>query len=84
MKWTVIYRPSAIADLAELWEGALERSRVTSAADEIDRVLSLSPLTAGESREEATRLLIVPPLAVVFDVAPDDMQVIVWRILARA
>jgi plasmid stabilization system protein ParE len=83
MKWTVIYRPSAIKDLAEIWEATPERQAVTAAADEIDRLLSNSPTMAGESREGSTRLLIVPPLSAVFDVAPDDMQVFVWRISAR-
>ena len=75
MKWTVIYRPAAKRRLATLWLDAVNKQEVTDAADLIDQVLLTSPLTAGESREGNTRLLIVPPLAVLFDVYPDDRLV---------
>jgi hypothetical protein len=84
MKWTVSYRPTAKDRLATLWLDAANKREITSAADLIDRILLRSPLTAGESREGNSRLLIVPPLSVVFDVYPDDRLVDVlyiqeWR-----
>jgi hypothetical protein len=77
MTWTVAYRPSARDELAELWINAPDRQAVTSAADEIDLLLGSDPLNSGESRDDPMRILIEPPLAVFFDVNPDDRMVVV-------
>jgi hypothetical protein len=84
MKWTVVYRPSAQDDLASLWLDASDRTAVAAAADEIDRQLARDPLTAGESRDGWTRILCELPLAVLFEVLPDDhiatvLAVFRWR-----
>ena len=80
MKWTVIYRPSAKSELAELWLNAGDKQTVTNAADAIDQILARDPSTAGESREEGMRILIEAPLAVVFDVRQDDRIAEVWHV----
>jgi hypothetical protein len=64
MKYTVIWRPLAEGKLAELWSAASDREAVGAAADEIDVRLGQAPQTEGESRWGATRILLVPPLAV--------------------
>jgi hypothetical protein len=83
MIWTGTYKPSAEQELARLWNGAPDRGAVTAAANQIDALLKTDPLTCGESRSEATRILLVPPLAVLFETSEDDciVEVLqVWRI----
>ncbi len=80
MKWMVIYRPSAKRELAEIWLNAGDKQFVTDEADSVDQILGRDPSTAGESREGVMRLLIEPPLAVVFDVRHDDRIVEVWHV----
>jgi plasmid stabilization system protein ParE len=80
MKFTVVWQPSAQDELADLWYSAADRAAVTRAADEIDRVLAISPSETGESRGEDLRIVIVPPLAANFRVYESDRQVRVGRV----
>ncbi len=80
MKWTVVYQPSARNELAELWLNCDSKQALADAADKIDRALSSNPFSAGESRSGDFRILIESPLAVVFDVNPQDMLVTVWHV----
>ena len=80
MKYTVIWRPSAEAQLAELWTSAADREAVSAAADEIDAKLRADAVHQGESRWDATRILITPPLAIYFDVSEQDRLVAVWAV----
>ena len=80
MKWTVIFQPSAKDELASLWLNSTDRKAVADAADAIDQILRTNPLAAGESRDGDMRLLIEPPLAVLFDVEADDRKVTVWLV----
>lgn len=76
MKYTVHWKPSLKQRLAEIWLNAPNRRAVAEAANHIDRVLRLDPLRQGESRQgERTRLWVIPPLAVVFEVHPSDLTV---------
>ena len=77
MRYTVIWRPSAEADLAAIWTEARDRQTVSRAANQIDTLLRSAPTTSGESRSGDTRILVVPPLAVHFDVVADDRKVYV-------
>lgn len=81
MKWTVTYQPSAQNDLTNLWLNAADPKAVANAADEIDRILASNPLNAGESRSGSTRIVIEWPLAVHFDVYPDDALVRVFAVV---
>ena len=79
MKYTVVWKTSAQEKLASLWIEAEERSAISAAANTIDRALRFDPNTVGESRGDFTRVLIVPPLVVTFDVLSDDRIVkILW------
>jgi hypothetical protein len=83
MKYTVVWKPSAEAMLAHLWNTATDRHAVTRAANQIDLWLQRDPLSQGESRSGSVRVLVVPPLAVHFQVLELDrlVQVLkVWRI----
>jgi hypothetical protein len=57
---------------------ASERQSIADAADEIDRILASNPLDAGESREGNSRIMVLQPLTVLFDVDPDDRTVEVF------
>ena len=80
MNWTVIWRPSAEQQLAQLWVSAADRNAVTAAANQIDAELQHDPLSAGEARAGPTRILIVHPLAVYFDVDVAQHEVAVWAV----
>jgi hypothetical protein len=67
-------------DLATLWMDAPDRADVTDAANVIDRLLESNPLTVGESRQGMTRILVVQPVAVYYDVILDDCRVLIWQI----
>ena len=80
MSYTVVWRASAEAKLAELWLASPARDEIAAAADEIDERLRQSANEQGESRWGTTRILIKSPLAVYFDVSEEDRQSSVWAV----
>jgi hypothetical protein len=84
MKWTVIYRPDAADDLATIWLDAQDRQATADAANSIDKQLGAAPLTVGESRQNNNRILCEGPLAVFFDVEPQDRTVTLWAVVHLA
>jgi hypothetical protein len=80
MKWTVVWRPPTEDNLADLWVDASDRNAISQAADTIDQILRSDPYAFGESRSGNTRILIIEPLAVVYDVLPDDCLVMVTSV----
>jgi plasmid stabilization system protein ParE len=80
MNYTVVWTPTAEADLTTLWINALDRAAVAAAADEMDHRLAHDPLTEGESRSGITRILFVPPLVILYDVLEEDRLVSVWAV----
>ena len=86
MKYTVLWKSAAEQELASIWMHASDRDRVTAAAQRIDDLLQSDAEERGESRTTGVRILIVPPLAVLFTVRPEDRIVSVgtaWRFAAR-
>jgi len=82
MKYTVVWLPSALDRLAELWNEGPNRGDLSRAANEIDTILAHDPVNSGESREGGDRILICHPLAVYLTVSDDDRLVevfAVWR-----
>lgn len=67
-------------DLAAIWVNAADRQDVTDAANLIERLLNNDPLKVGEAREGNSRILIVQPLAVYYDVIVDDCRVVLWQV----
>lgn len=83
MIYTVVWKPAVENDLANEWMTATDQSAVTDAANRIDAILRKDPYTYSESREGATRVMFVSPLAVAFEVSKPDCLVTVkavWRI----
>jgi plasmid stabilization system protein ParE len=80
MSYTVEWEPSAEADLAQIWNNVADRNAVTSSANAIDRLLQRDPYTLSQSRSPTTRILIMPPLAVFFEVDEPDQRVRVWAV----
>ncbi len=81
MRYTVVWDPRARQELARIWARAPDQQAVADAANAIDKRLRYSPETAGDDIN-GYRRLIVPPLAVLFVIRPDDCQVEVlqvWR-----
>jgi len=78
MSYDVSWLTSAEQELARLWISASDRAGLNSAAAEIDSSLARDPLSFGESRGGMTRIAIVRPLAVLFDVDAVNRAVMVW------
>jgi hypothetical protein len=78
MKFTVVWLAGAEQELANLWNNAADRSQITAAADKIDAALARDPASFGESRGGNTRIALVAPLAVLFDVDELNRRVVVW------
>jgi plasmid stabilization system protein ParE len=75
MNYTVIWTPAAEQHLAAVWLAATDRKAVNSAATEIDRLLANEPGTCGYPRPDGLRTLAAPPLAVHFEVFPQQRTV---------
>ena len=80
MKYTVIWKPSARRELAEIWNDASDRQAVADAANEIDRRLAVDPEHEGESRESGFRVIFITRLAASYHVSLSDRLVSVLRI----
>lgn len=78
MKFTVVWLSSAEQELARLWLGAVDRHNVAAAADQIDATLAYEPRSFGESRGGSTRIAIIAPLAVFYDVDESNRLVTIW------
>jgi hypothetical protein len=75
MKYTVVWKPDAEAELVWMWTHANDRNAVTAAANRIDQLLGSNPDQQGESRTEATRVFFVDPLGVFYHVDTQDLLV---------
>jgi lipoyl synthase len=83
VKFTVVWSHSALKELGDIWLASSDRASVTKASAKIDRQLKADPLSAGESRGGRLRILIAPPLSVLFKVSLDDRMVTVLHVRAR-
>ena len=80
MTYSVVWQPEVEEELARLWLDVTTRKMVTLAADRIDGLLRNQPDEVGESRANGRRILLVPPLATIYRVLEDDLQVRVLRV----
>jgi hypothetical protein len=75
--YRVIWRRRLIErDLANFVVSAIQgggtSAPITAAMNEIDRLLTANPQGRGESRDPFERVLIVPPLAVYYEIHEDE------------
>jgi plasmid stabilization system protein ParE len=77
--YTVVWTPDAQDQLAALWLQAVDRNAITRAAHRIDQLLRHDPETRGVEFY-GERLLVEPPLQVVFSVHADDRLVKVEQV----
>ena len=70
MNFTVLWRPSALGTLAEIWTASANKTAITSASHRLDQRLAVNPLDEGESRNEDERITFEPPLQLLFRVDP--------------
>ncbi len=79
--FTVVWQPSAIQELARIWNTAMDRNAVAQAADAIDAKLKRDPFSAGESRAfPELRYLVIRPLVVAFRISEADGLVTVFMV----
>jgi hypothetical protein len=72
MRYTVVWKRFAVAQLAAIWNESDDRSAVTVAANAIDQTLKFDPVLRGETDSPSTRVLIQRPLLVRYLVIEDD------------
>jgi hypothetical protein len=80
VNYAVVWQPTAVNQLAELWSEADDRAALTRATDHIDAILADRPDDVGESRAGNRRLVIEPPIAVFYEVVEPDKLVRVLRV----
>jgi hypothetical protein len=75
-RFTVVWSRSAKTRLAEFWlDNPAIRREITAAADPLDRALAQAPEMVGISVSERSRLVVHPPLSVLFWISAKDRQV---------
>jgi hypothetical protein len=80
MRYTVVWTPDAQDQLTTVWLQATDRRAVTQAAHRVDPLLQTDPDSRGVDFY-GDRLLVVPPLRVMFVVQSDTRTVevrMVW------
>lgn len=83
MRYTVIWLPLAIQQLAAVWNASADRNGVTAASERLDRRLAADPHNEGESRDDADRrVAFEAPLRLFYRVFPDLGEVHVYSVSA--
>jgi hypothetical protein len=72
MRYTVVWKRFAEAQLADIWNNSDDRSAVTAAANAIDQTLKIDPVLRGEIDSGAVRVFIQRPLLVRYLVIEGD------------
>jgi hypothetical protein len=76
-RYTVLWREELVEKLAGLWPNYHDRSRLSSAADQIDDDLSVDAHLKGSLFKAGQRSLVRGPLVVFFRVDEGDRKVMV-------
>ena len=72
MRFTVTWDDEAEQELADIWNNAADKDAVTAASNTIEYKLKYAPADQGESRDEATRIYVLKPLVVVYEIREAD------------
>ena len=79
MIYTVLWVPSAMSALADIWMNAPDRLAVTAASNDIDAQLRVDAQRKGRTFHDR-RLFVTRPLAVTFKVDSGDRKVFVLQV----
>jgi len=83
MNYTVVWKPDAENELADVWLKTTDRSDLAVAANRLEQALGRNPSGIGEAVHGITRIVFEGPLGVVYDVSDDDRLVTVLKLLVR-
>jgi hypothetical protein len=75
MKYTVVWDSPAERELTQMWLGSRMRHAIKEAADRIDAALQRSPHDCGESRDAGRRIMLEPPVGILFAVDESERRV---------
>ncbi len=75
MRYTVVWKPQAKKDLAELWLASGRSPAVTDAANYLDMALARRPELIGAVRFDTVRIVKAAPVVVEYEVVEDDRMV---------
>ncbi len=81
MKYTVVWKPEAENELADLWMKTADRHELAAAANRLEKALSSFPASIGEASHGVTRIAFDGPMGVVYDVSDADCLVTVLKLL---
>jgi hypothetical protein len=79
MRYVVDWEDPALDEVADLWTRAVNRQAVSDAVNRVDGLLTYDPETRGVDFY-GDRLLVEPPLHVVFRVIADNRRVVVIHV----
>jgi len=79
-RYTVVSTPEAEDDLALIWANDKERSQISKAANEADRLRADNPLQDSTYLSEQLRRRDVPPLRFYFEVRGEDRVVVISNV----
>ena len=74
MKYLVIWDSPAERDLTQMWLGSRMRHAIKDAADRMDAALQRNPHDCGESRDAGRRMMLEPPVGILFTVDEDQRR----------
>jgi hypothetical protein len=80
MKYTVIWTPHALEQLAELWLEAVDQRGFTEAADTLEKFLRDDPLHQRHEIVDGTGTAVKPPIGIDFRVSEADQIVSVFAV----
>jgi hypothetical protein len=86
VRYRVTWDPAAFRRLVQEWTNAGKPDAAIEAFDAIEEMLNEDPDLQGESRSHSRRILIVPPLGVIFRAKQESGEVLIidaWLIRSR-
>jgi hypothetical protein len=87
VKYRVSWDPDAFRDLLRQWNAAGRPDAATRAFEAIENELNTDADQCGESREGIQRILLVPPIGVIFEARQDVGEAFIidaWLIVRRS
>jgi len=84
-RFRVLWNRPAVDSLAAMWNDAADRQAIADAANAIDDELSVNPASRGSELSEGLRVLMAPPLRVLFEVSDEDRtaKIVGVRLLSK-